>query len=180
MLAFRRPRIDIATALGALPDDYRTVQMASRWLVIGPTGLFLVADGRGEGHGAAAIGAAARLLRAALFEHVGPVPFVERIVVTDTATDEPGARGGEAARLPPTLLAAALREGHTTMPPERMKQIEAAARALADGRMAECSTSPAPAGPSRPCTTSEGEDDRCSWPTPTVSTGRSSRRWRGR
>lgn len=78
----RSPALDVSGALRALPTSHVTYFHDQSWLVMGPTGLFLITVGEGdvEAAAAAALGAARRL-RAALAAEVAWVPFVDAVVV---------------------------------------------------------------------------------------------------
>lgn len=94
----------VARVLAALPAGRIVAGTGSGWLVMGPSGAFVVLPDPSGTSGAAAAGRRAAVLaettRAALAEHLSWVPFVDAVV----ATERDGSCGPEATAVPVDLL----------------------------------------------------------------------------
>lgn len=92
--------------MAALPDDFTTRRFADRWVVIGPTGLFLI--GVTESPSVTLLEQTAidaHLLRERLAEALDVVPFVEPVVVSHvTSTGHNACAMVEARHLSRLLL----------------------------------------------------------------------------
>lgn len=82
--------VDLESELRSLPADHVVFVLDDAWLVVGPTGVFVVADGD-EDLGAATRRVAARAdaLRTRLADEMPFVPFVDAVVTTSTVDFDP-------------------------------------------------------------------------------------------
>lgn len=74
-----------------LPDDYLVRHCAEHWVVVGPTGLFVVGRSRGDVVGASSDAVElAHRLRSGLADVLSWVPFVSAVVVADDPRHDMG------------------------------------------------------------------------------------------
>jgi hypothetical protein len=80
---------DVAAELRELPTTHVTFQHDGAWFVLGPTGLFVVADGQLDARqaGLAAV-LGARRLRVDIASELAWIPFVDALVVSDADAPE--------------------------------------------------------------------------------------------
>jgi hypothetical protein len=99
---------DVAAELRELPTSHVTFQHDGTWFVLGPTGLFVVADGHDDARraGLAAV-AGARQLRGDIAAELAWIPFVDALVVSDA--DAPP--GLPCPSVPLRMLRSTLTEG---------------------------------------------------------------------
>lgn len=81
----RSAALDVSNALRSLPTTHVAYFHEHSWLVIGPTGLYVVITEDGDIEAAAAVALQrARRLRTDLARELAWVPFVEAVVVVDS------------------------------------------------------------------------------------------------
>jgi hypothetical protein len=114
VLTFRRlGACEPERAFEALPPGFHAVAVRVGWLVIGPTGAFLVVDDDVVPDAGSTAVAAAAELRRVLSERTTWVPFIEPLVVSsDPAVDR---AAGAAPVIPSDLLVSVIAEGHPTV-----------------------------------------------------------------
>jgi hypothetical protein len=85
----RTAAADVAAELRELPTSHVTFQHDRAWFVLGPTGLFVVADGQLDARraGLAAV-LGARRLRVDIASELAWIPFVDALVVSDADAPE--------------------------------------------------------------------------------------------
>jgi hypothetical protein len=103
-----------------LPLEYVVQRVDNHWVVVGPTGIFVVGRARGDvAASAEQTSALAHELRAALSERISWVPFVDAILVAD------GDHGGLACTVVPLdLLVVALTSGGVTIDVSGLAQVQ--------------------------------------------------------
>lgn len=103
-----------------LPLEYVVQRVDDHWVVVGPTGIFVVGRARGDvAASAERTSALAHELRAALSERISWVPFVDAIVVAT------GDHGGLACTVVPLdLLVVALTSGGVTIDAVGLAQVQ--------------------------------------------------------
>lgn len=84
VLRLRSSRPGLADLLGELPDGFHCVQDGPGWLVIGPTGAFMVGEGhRDPATAGQQLALAAGHFRAAVADALSWAPFVDVLVVAE-------------------------------------------------------------------------------------------------
>ena len=121
---FRSPRhaaLDIGAELRQLPASHTTFQLEGAWLVVGPTGLFVVASEDGDLEVAAHRAMRrAEEVRGRLALELAWVPFVDALV----ATSQPdGPMRLPCIAVPANLLRLALAEGPRTVDDETLSTL---------------------------------------------------------
>lgn len=107
MLRPRPGTSDVRVRVTTLPDDYLVRRLGEHWVVVGPTGLFLVARDVEAGPGAPdRVAALALLLRTRLADAVPWVPYVDVVLVGDPERSHPACTFVE-----PDLVESALTNG---------------------------------------------------------------------
>jgi hypothetical protein len=110
----------VARILAALPPGRILAGTGAGWLVVGPSGAFVVLPDPSGGNGAGRrAGALAEATRAALAEHLSWVPFVDAVVVTD----RDGSCGPGATAVPVDLLPEVLVEGPTVIDDPTVRRV---------------------------------------------------------
>jgi hypothetical protein len=100
-----------------LPDDFIARRTGDRWVVIGPTGLFLIAATVGDPHMLAEQTAIdAHLLRSRLAEVLDLVPFVDPVVCAAEPSDNMNC-----AIVEPRMLSALLLGGPEVIPESELQ-----------------------------------------------------------
>lgn len=99
--------------------DHEVRRVRDHWVVVGPTGIFVVGRARGDvATSAETTSALAHELRAALSEHIPWVPFVDALLVAH------GDHSGLACTVVPLdLLVVALTSGGVSLDPRGMAQV---------------------------------------------------------
>ena len=86
-----RPNTSEEPVIRTLPDDYLVRHCIDHWVVVGPTGLFVVGRSRGDVVSAASQAIElAHHLRSGLADVLSWVPFVSAVVVADEASHDMG------------------------------------------------------------------------------------------
>lgn len=86
-----RPTASDDRVIMTLPDDYLVRHCVEHWVIVGPTGLFVVGRSRGDIVRASADAIElAHQLRSGLADVLSWVPFVSSVVVADEARNDMG------------------------------------------------------------------------------------------
>ncbi|MEI2639955.1 MAG: hypothetical protein V9F03_13315 [Microthrixaceae bacterium] len=108
MLQQRSTISDHATRIAELSDEFLVRRVHEDWLIVGPSGLFVVgragADASDDANRTLHI---AQLLRERLSLHMAWVPFVDVLLVSDRRSNEVGC-----SVVRPSMLESVLTDGH--------------------------------------------------------------------
>lgn len=111
---------EVSRHVTELPVDYDVRRVRDHWVVVGPTGIFVVGRARGDVVASAEhTSALAHELRAGLSERIPWVPFVDALLVAD------GDHAGLACTVVRLdLLVVALTSGGANIDPHGLAQVE--------------------------------------------------------
>jgi hypothetical protein len=108
---------DVEHRVAELPDDFISRRTGERWVVIGPTGLFLIATSTGNAHLLAEQTAIdAHLLRTRLAEVLDLVPFVDPVVCSTEPSES-----STCAVVEPRMLTTLLLGGPDVIPESELQ-----------------------------------------------------------
>jgi hypothetical protein len=116
----RTAAVDVAAELRELPTSHVTFQHERAWFVLGPTGLFVVADGSDDPFQSGLVAVVgARRLRSDIASELAWIPFVDALVVSEDA--EPV--GLPCPSVPLRMLRSALTEGPRIVDDDTLSRI---------------------------------------------------------
>lgn len=117
----RPAAVDVSAELRGLPTNHLTFQLEGAWLVVGPTGLFVIVPDEGDLEGAAERATSRALeVRSRLAAELAWVPFVDALVATnrdDATTRLP------CIALPADLLRFTIVEGPRTVDEDTLSKL---------------------------------------------------------
>jgi hypothetical protein len=116
-----KPAVDVQAQLTSLPVEHLTFHVEGGWLVIGPTGLFVLTSDDGDLEGAARRAVErAQEVRDRLSQELVWVPYVDPLVAT---ADPEGPRQLPCLAIPADLVTAAIVEGPQTVDNETLAKL---------------------------------------------------------
>lgn len=119
----RSDELDLSATLAQLPTHFLTFVLDGAWLVVGPTGVFVVTgDEDGLDRAVTRVEARAIEMRAHLSNELDWVPFVDALVVSAEPVEDHGA-DGPATVLPADLVISAITSGRQTVDDETLMKL---------------------------------------------------------